>query len=78
MLMKTAQGREGENVALETSISWKTRKQRAGDWKVMDELSREAEENMCQQKPSRVGTQTLNDCGRWFALKNTNQLPLHI
>ena len=40
---------------LETSIPWKIRRQRAGAWKVVSELARGAEENVCHQKLSRAG-----------------------
>lgn len=30
----------------EISTPWKTRQQRAGDWRVLGELTREAEENL--------------------------------
>jgi len=40
---------------LETSIPWKTRRRRGGDWRVVGEVAMRAEEKVCQQKPNRVG-----------------------
>lgn len=40
---------------LETSIPWKTRRQRVECWRAVGKLARGAEENVCHQKPSRVG-----------------------